>query len=132
MGDLKHVSDILPAIAERKSLAPARRSGGLSPAFERRINELLAIEIEDAQEAGALGFMARALVQATMPHKAPKEDARFVRTNGAFRQEMVALQSDIGLPYGTIPRLLMSWISPRKLFVPNLRCWCWATRSAPS
>ncbi len=110
MGDLKHVSDILPAIAERKSLVPARRAGNPSPAFEQRINELLAIEIEDAQEAGALGFMARALVQATMPHKAPKE-MRFVRTNGAFRLEMVALQSDIGLPYGTIPRLMMSWIS---------------------
>jgi len=82
----------------------------ISKAIERLIDESLAIEIEDAREAGALGFMARALVQATMPHKDPKE-TRFVRTNGAFRLEMVALQSDIGLPYGTIPRLMMSWVS---------------------
>jgi hypothetical protein len=45
----------------------------ISKAIERLIDESLAIEIEDAREAGALSFMARALVQATMPHKDPKE-----------------------------------------------------------
>ena len=32
------------------------------------INQALAIEDEQAQDAGALGFMARAMVQATLPH----------------------------------------------------------------
>jgi hypothetical protein len=32
------------------------------------VNQALAIENEQAQEAGALGFMARAMVQATLPH----------------------------------------------------------------
>lgn len=73
------------------------------------IDESFAMELEAAREAGALGFMVRTLAQATMPHKRP-EGTRFIRTNGSLRLEMVALQSDIGLPYGNIPRLLMAWI----------------------
>jgi Plasmid encoded RepA protein len=96
MKDLTRAGEILPTI---KSI------GAL-----KLITESLALEVEEARSAGALGFMARALVQATMPHRR-LEDTRFVRTNGAFRLEMVALQSDIGLPYGTVPRLLMSWVS---------------------
>jgi hypothetical protein len=33
------------------------------------IAESIAIEAEDAKQAGAVGFMARALTQATMPHR---------------------------------------------------------------
>ena len=40
-----------------------------STSIERLISEALAIEAEQAQDAGALGFMARAMVQATMPHR---------------------------------------------------------------
>ena len=40
-------------------------------AVNRLIQEALALEFEDAKAAGALGFMARALVQATMPHSKP-------------------------------------------------------------
>lgn len=39
--------------------------------LDKLITEALAIEAEVAKEAGALGYMARALVQATMPHKNP-------------------------------------------------------------
>ena len=73
------------------------------------IQESLAIEAEAAKEAGALAFMARALVQATMPHSKPKEQ-EFTRTNGAFTMSMIA-PAAIGLPYGTIPRLLISWLT---------------------
>jgi hypothetical protein len=73
------------------------------------IDESFAMEVEAAREAGALGFMVRTLAQATMPHKRP-DGTRFIRTNGSLRLEMVALQSDIGLPYGSVPRLLMAWI----------------------
>ena len=41
----------------------------MTPSVERLINDALAIEGESALEAGALGFMARAMVQATLPHK---------------------------------------------------------------
>ena len=48
---------------------------------EKLIQEALAIESEEALEAGTVGFMARAMVQATMPHKRVKGN-EFSRRNG--------------------------------------------------
>lgn len=73
------------------------------------IKEALAIEAREAKEAGALGFMARALIQATMPHKQANGN-EFVRKNGAFTLTILS-PSEVGLPYGTIPRLLTAWIT---------------------
>ena len=77
--------------------------------IEKLIHEALAIEAEEAKEAGTLGFMARAMVQATLPHRAVKGN-EFVRRNGAYKMSMIA-PSHVGLPYGNIPRLLMAWLS---------------------
>jgi hypothetical protein len=73
------------------------------------INQALAIEDEQAQEAGALGFMARAMVQATLPHR-KVEGNEFERRNGSFTLTLQA-PSKIGLPYGSIPRLLLAWVT---------------------
>ncbi len=85
----------------------ARRKPG--DAIEKLIADTLAIEAEEAQEAGALGFMARALVQATLPHKKVK-GPEFTRRNGAYTLTLLA-PSHIGLPYGTVPRLLLAWMT---------------------
>ncbi|WP_010598998.1 replication protein RepA [Rickettsiella massiliensis] len=77
--------------------------------LNKLITTALAIEAQEAQEAGAIGYMARALTQATMPHKRI-ESNEFSRENGAFSLVMLA-PSKIGLPYGSIPRLLLAWIS---------------------
>ena len=76
---------------------------------EALISEALAIEAESAQNAGALGFMARAMVQATLPHK-KVEGNEFERKNGAFTLSLMA-PAKIGLPYGTVPRLLLAWLT---------------------
>ena len=55
----------------------------------------------------ALGYMARALVQATIPHSRT-EGTTFVRTNGDYRLSII---STTGLPYGSIPRLLLAWFA---------------------
>ncbi len=73
------------------------------------ITEALAIESRDAKEAGALGFMARALVQATLPHSKIETNV-FKRQNGSFKLTLLA-DPDVGLPYGSIPRLLLAWIT---------------------
>lgn len=78
-------------------------------ALNQLINESLAIEAEAAKEAGALGFMARALVQATLPHS-KAEGNEFVRRNGLYTLSLMS-PTAIGLPYGSIPRLLLSWIT---------------------
>lgn len=77
--------------------------------LDKFITEVLAIEAEEAKEAGALGYMARALVQATMPHRATEAN-EFTRSNGAFTLSILA-PAKIGLPYGSIPRLLIAWLT---------------------
>ena len=82
----------------------------LSPqTIDSLINQALAIEDDDAQETGALGFMARAMVQATLPHRAVTGN-EFERRNGSFTLTLQA-PSKIGLPYGSIPRLLLAWVT---------------------
>ncbi len=73
------------------------------------INQALAIEDEQAQDAGALGYLARAMVQATLPHRAVKGN-EFIRVNGNYSLTIMA-PSNIGLPYGVIPRLMLTWLT---------------------
>lgn len=77
--------------------------------LDKLLAEALAIEAEEAREAGGLGFMAQALVQATMPHKKTPGN-ELVRTNGVHTLTMLA-PSKVGLPYGSIPRLLLAWLT---------------------
>ena len=81
----------------------------IKPSIERLINQAVAIETESAQDAGALGFVARATIQATLPHR--KVDGNeFIRRNGNYTLRLLA-PSDIGLPYGAVPRLLLAWVT---------------------
>ena len=75
------------------------------------VGQLISKYITFDNELGdvALGFMARALVQATMPYKDPKNDV-FVRKNGDFTLRILAGYEG-GIPYGVYPRLLMGWIA---------------------
>jgi hypothetical protein len=77
--------------------------------LEKLFREALAIEAQEAKQAGAVGFMARALTQATMPHKATS-GTEFTRQNGFFTLSMIS-RNHIGLPYGSYPRLLLSWLT---------------------
>lgn len=77
--------------------------------IDKMVNEVLAMEQEEACRAGAIGYMARSLIQATMPHSRV-DGHEFKRRNGSFRLTILA-DSEIGLPYGSIPRLLMSWVT---------------------
>lgn len=73
------------------------------------ITESLAIEAEEATEAGALGFMARAMTLACLPHSRV-EGLEFERTNGPYTLSIMS-PSKVGLPYGSIPRLLLAWLT---------------------
>jgi hypothetical protein len=85
---------------------PRSRPGPLS--LSRLAAEGLAMEAQAAQEAGELGYMARLLVQATMPHSNPNT-LRVERSNGLVTLRMTATGD--GLPYGGIPRLLLAWVT---------------------
>jgi len=92
-----------------KSLDIDYRTGIVPDWVKETIETHFAIETEDAKSAGALGFMARALVIATMPYKDPKIDV-FKRENGNFRLRILAGYTG-GIPYGIYPRLLLSWVT---------------------
>lgn len=96
-----------PRVPSRNS---GRKPGDLG---EDRLHALvqthLAIESEEAAEAGALGFTARALTLATMPHSRHYKN-EFQRRNGAFVMSMHA-PAAIGLPYGSKPRLLVAYLA---------------------
>ncbi len=84
------------------------QAGQLPERVRNLIEAHLAIEAEDAKSAGTLGFMTRSLAIATLPHRNVK-DFRFVRKNGDFTLTMMTAHPQ-GLPYGTLPRLLLTWV----------------------
>ena len=61
-----------------------------------------------------VGFVARELVQATLPHQDPKADT-FIRKNGnlalVVRAGVDSNGNSLGLPYGSIPRLLLAFLN---------------------
>jgi hypothetical protein len=73
------------------------------------IRQALFLDQEDAYAAGEVGFLARALVQATLPHSDPKAN-EFVRRNGHFTLSILA-PKDVGLPYGRYPRLVLAYLT---------------------
>lgn len=77
--------------------------------LEKLALEALVIEAEQAQQAGSIGYMARALTLATLPHQEIPGN-EFTRENGFFSLTILA-PSKIGLPFGSIPRLLLSWVT---------------------
>ena len=64
-----------------------------SPTIDALINKALAIEDEQAQEVEALGFMARAMVQATLPHKKVVGN-EFERRNGNYTLTLLGSLQD--------------------------------------
>jgi len=79
----------------------------------KRINELITtsfeIEQNEAKAVGAIGYMGRILVQCTLPHS-KMTDTYYSRQNGNFTLHLNSLPS-IGLPYGSVPRLLLAWLT---------------------
>lgn len=90
------------------------------------IEESMAIEAEDAKQAGMIGYMARMLVQTTLPHADPGDVQVWGRENGRFSlaiQPGIYLRDgvpvNIGVPYGIIPRHVLSWITTEAVRTRN-------------
>jgi len=80
-----------------------------TPRINKFVTEFLAIEAESAKDAGKLAFMARAMVMATLPHSKP-DGFIFKRKNGDYTLTIKA-DPQFGLPYGSLPRLLLAWLT---------------------
>jgi hypothetical protein len=86
-------------------------------------NKLLDAAAEISQEQPHdedLAYMARELVQCTLPHRDPGQVPFWVRTNGNVT---LSIGSDydpktkklVGYPYGSIPRLILFWLTTEAL-----------------
>ena len=94
---------------------PAQQRSLFEPVGSRRprpvgslIPAALRLEAEEAVREREIGFTARALVQATLPHSDLKRN-EFVRRNGRFTLSILA-PVEIGLPYGRYPRLVLAFL----------------------
>lgn len=86
-----------------------RSRGAIKPHDARFIQQALAIQDVDPRDAHSLGYTARILTIATLPHRKQRGDV-YERTNGGYRLVVQALPG-AGLPFGSYPRLLLSWLS---------------------
>lgn len=84
----------------------------LTPRQRSMIEEYFEIEREDARSAGKLGYMARVMAQATLPHSDPKlpPGTVYTRNTGQLSLHVAPTTSRYGVPYGTIPRVTLAWI----------------------
>lgn len=88
------------------------------------LNAAEAIRLDPDKAEAA--FIARQLVQATLPHKNPGNIPLWKRTNGnltlGIQQGMnVETGKSYGYPYGTIPRLLLFWMTTEAVKTKNRR-----------
>jgi hypothetical protein len=109
-----------------------------SPALRRRVKDVATLtayqeKFVDAAEhirldpdGAEVTFMARELVQCTLPHKDPGNVPIWRRQNGSIT---LAIQQrydsrtgqPIGYPYGSLPRLLLFWITAEAVRTKNRR-----------
>lgn len=108
-----------PALGAAETRYPPRKKWNKDEEAQRQvraatsfIEDALAIREIDAAAGNTIGFMARLLVQVTMPHS-KLTTATYERSNGNIRVEMLATRASkgIGLPYGTYPRLITMWMT---------------------
>ena len=86
--------------------------GELSERQRNLIEDALENEHKDAKTAGAMGYMARTLVQATLPHADPKMPLGqlYSRTTGKLTMTVSPTSPRHGIPFGSIPRVILAWI----------------------
>lgn len=96
----------------------------LTPAKSKLLD--FAVEIRDAEYAPEKAFISREMVQATLPHKNPGDVPAWSRVNGNYALTVQPgwdswKNQSFGYPYGTIPRLLIFWLTTEALRTDNQR-----------
>jgi len=75
------------------------------------------VEIHENPDACELAYMARELVQCTLPHRDPGDIPVWKRNNGNITLVVARTSYDqktkklVGFPFGSIPRLLLFWMT---------------------
>jgi hypothetical protein len=111
IGDLFKNLPEVTALVKTKPRKVARRQPRITPHAEKFIDACYAITSapDDVERA----YIARQLVQCTLPHSNPGDVPLWTRRNGNYTLSLQQGARDgelIGYPYGVLPRLLMFWV----------------------
>lgn len=117
-GQLQLVSSTKQPAANRSA---SRRTRVRPDVAMRLFEEAQAMEAEDATRAGTVGYLGRSLVQATLPYKEPDSslpvwfrqvgDITLMIKPGYYLDKEANAPKSIGYPSGSMPRLLLAWLS---------------------
>jgi hypothetical protein len=105
------------ASASRFNAAGLRKGSIASRQPHPLLSFVQSIPAESALDAGALGFMAKFLVQTTLPHS-EQTGTQYVRTDGNLTLRITDL-GGTGLPYGSYPRLILIWMTTEAVRTGN-------------
>lgn len=91
----------------------------ITKADEKLINKAVEVR-QDDPDPEDLAYMARELVQCTLPHSDPGQVPFWTRVNGNITLSIVSdfdpkTKKLVGYPYGSIPRLLLFWMTTEAL-----------------
>lgn len=103
-----------PEMLPAKEAAPKQKKVKAAPKPSAKLQKAAAAIAARPNDTDA-AYLARELVQCTLPHRDPGSVTSWVRRNGNFA---LVLESSInentlkpfGLPYGSMPRLILLWI----------------------
>ena len=105
-GDLVPIGEVISDLGGPvKALIP-------SPPTQRHFTRADQVnQLVSASEAEPdLGFMARLLTLCSLPRTNPGDQHQYKRQNGPYRL-ILSRTGEYKLPFGTLPRLLMAWLS---------------------
>lgn len=92
---------------------------GLDKTQRKIIDGAQVLRMRSALEAGAIGYMPTMLINGCMPQKSI-QDRIFERENGKFKITFADIHN-AGLPYGSLPRLIMVWIATEAILTRSRR-----------
>lgn len=107
-------------------LAAESESVRLSTTDQRLLQASTAIHLDPIPDSNDIAYMARQLVQVTLPHRDPGKVDLWERSNGNLTLTIEQgrhrkTHERLGYPFGTIPRLLLFWITTEVLRKQNRR-----------
>ena len=80
--------------------------------YKDLVKSYIEVEKTNAKDANAFGVVARFLTQTSLPNSNPglPPGMAYTRTNGIVKMTVSSTTKNYGIPYGTIPRMVLAWI----------------------
>jgi hypothetical protein len=116
------VGDPRPLIKPSPTISASQAAFWSTPSLHSRLSDqqfhsILSDQLEQSHEEGGwnpqrVGYMPDCFIQAHLPHSCRNIDqfSTYIRKSGDY-QLQIRPDPDYGLPYGTLPRLILIWLS---------------------